>query len=139
MGYTSEELNAIYDRNGGSCHLCGQRLAFRNYGKKGKRGAWEVDHSVAKARGGTNRQNNLRSACISCNRSKKAADTRSIRARNGLARGPMSTARRASARSERIVSGVLIGGALGALLGGRFGAIAGATVGCAVGAESRPS
>ena len=68
--FTDKKLNAIYDRSRGYCHICGKKLAFINYGNFGKRGAWEVDHSKPRVKGGTDHPNNLYPACISCNRSK---------------------------------------------------------------------
>ena len=70
MGYTDEELNDIYDKTGGYYWHCGKKLAWKNYGKACKRGAWEVDHSRPLARGGTDYLRNLVPACIECNRSK---------------------------------------------------------------------
>jgi len=81
MAYTEEELNDIYDKNDGYCHICGKKLAFTNYGIVGARGAWEVDHSVPRSRGGSNLMRNLLPACISCNRSKGDSSTRTARAR----------------------------------------------------------
>jgi hypothetical protein len=51
LGYTCEELNAIYDKNNGDYWHCGKKLAFTNYGKIGNKGAWEVDHSDSVSRG----------------------------------------------------------------------------------------
>jgi len=70
MGYTAEELNDIYDKTGGYCWHCGKKLAWKNYGKPGERGAWEVDHSVPISRGGTDYLRNLVPTCIECNRNK---------------------------------------------------------------------
>ncbi len=68
--YTDDELNDMYDKNGGYCWHCGKKFSFTNYGLAGERGTWEVDHSVPLARGGTDHGNNLVPACIECNRSK---------------------------------------------------------------------
>jgi hypothetical protein len=73
-------LARIFDRNFGNCHICGKQLAFRNYGARGLRGAWEIDHRVAKANGGSDDVRNLSPACIACNRSKGAKSTRTARA-----------------------------------------------------------
>jgi hypothetical protein len=37
-----QKLNAIYDKTGGRCHICHDKLAFSNYGLFGARGAWEI-------------------------------------------------------------------------------------------------
>lgn len=90
MKLTDDDLEYVFDRSGGDCHLCHGRLAFRNYGLYGCRGAWEIEHSVPRARGGTNRLNNLYAAHISCNRSKGARATRSVRRQNGYTCAPLS-------------------------------------------------
>jgi 5-methylcytosine-specific restriction endonuclease McrA len=79
-----ERLNDIYDKTSGRCHLCGKRLSFHNHGCNGRRGAWHVDHSVPRARGGTDHLNNLMPACIPCNCSKRDRSNRTVRARNGF-------------------------------------------------------
>ena len=79
MAFTDEELNYIYDKTNGYCEYCGKKLAFKNYGKVGERGAWEVDHSNPKSRGGTNYLRNLFPACIECNRAKGARTGKSVR------------------------------------------------------------
>ncbi|MGH7298189.1 MAG: HNH endonuclease, partial [Polyangiaceae bacterium] len=71
MRYSKTERRAIYDRTSGKCHLCGSKRAFKNYGTQGARGAWTVDHSMARAAGDTDHGNNLYVACISCNSSKR--------------------------------------------------------------------
>ena len=74
--YTTDELNEIYDKNDGYCWHCDTKLAFTNYGKRGRKGAWEVDHSVPLSQGGTNYLRNLVPSCIPCNRSKRELLTR---------------------------------------------------------------
>ncbi len=91
MGFTDEELNYIYDRISGYCHICRKKLAFKNYGLFGARSAWEVEHSNPKSRGGTNHLNNLYAACIPCNRSKNNLSTRTARAAYGNRKAPLST------------------------------------------------
>jgi len=70
MGHTNDELNYVYDKNDGYCWHCGKKLAWKNYGKRDKRGSWEVDHGHPVSRGGTDYLRNLVPACIECNRSK---------------------------------------------------------------------
>ena len=86
--YTAQQRKKIYDRTKGYCHLCGKRLALKNYGKSGTRGAWNVDHSKAQANDGTNHLNNLFPACIACNSSKGKKSNRSVRIENGLTEIP---------------------------------------------------
>lgn len=82
MGFTDEELSDIYDKNEGYCEYCGKKLAFTNYGRLCERGAWEVDHSVPKSRGGTDYLRNLVPACVECNRQKGIRMGKSVRASN---------------------------------------------------------
>jgi hypothetical protein len=135
MSYSDEKLNRIFHRSGGKCHLCNKRIAWKNYGVCGLRGAWEVDHSRARASGGTDHGNNLYAACISCNRSKQHGSTRTVRRVNGLSRAPLSTVERSRRRQENAVAG----GAAGFLIGSVFGLpgmIAGPLIGAALGADA---
>src|SRR5262245_38060038 len=103
MIFTDEHLNSIYDRTDGKCHLCWKRLAFINYGISGAKGAWHVEHSVPKARGGTNRLSNLYAGCVPCNLTKGVKSTRSIRARHGRRRAPLSRRRRDAVRTRNVI------------------------------------
>ena len=119
MAWSDEQLEAIYDRTSGYCHLCSKKLAYSNYAASGNRGAWEVEHSVPRACGGTDRMNNLYAACIDCNRSKQARSTRNCRVQNGRSRAPLNRAARAAARTEN----ALAGAGLGLLVGAAFGPV----------------
>lgn len=110
MKYSDEQLNSIYDRTNGKCHICGKKLARSNYGVLGARGCWEVEHSIAVARGGTDSMNNLLAACVSCNRSKGESTSRSARARNGRSRAPYSAAKISKIKAGRAVSAAAIAG-----------------------------
>jgi len=70
MGFSNEELSEIYDKTEGYCYYCHKKLAWKNYGKFGAKGGWEVDHSRPKSKGGSNYSRNLFPACIPCNRDK---------------------------------------------------------------------
>ncbi len=138
MQYAREDLRAIYDRTSGYCHICGKKLALNNYGRFGDKGAWEVEHSNARARGGTDRLNNLYPACISCNRSKGAVTTRTARAWEGRKRAPLSREKRRAARRDNAI----LGGGLAflgatALAGTGWGIVA-AAVGALAGFKSNP-
>lgn len=133
MGYSSEKLSAIYDRTDGHCHLCSKRLAFKNYANSSDaRGAWEVEHSKAKSKGGTDRLCNLYPACITCNRSKGANSTKSARAKYGRTSAPLSAAKKKAKRASNAAAGGIVGGLAG-LLGGPFGVLLGAGIGAAIG------
>ena len=137
--YDVERRREIYKKTNGRCHLCGWRIALRNYGVEGARGAWEVDHSVPRAEGGTDRLNNLFPAHISCNRSKQDASSRSERRENGRTRAPMSAKAEMRARLKRAAGGALAGAALGARFGGPVGlwlGLVGGIVGYALDPES---
>jgi len=135
---SSERLNAIYDRTRGRCHICGRRVAFRNYGILGAHMAWEIEHSRARALGGTDRLSNLYPAHISCNRSKGTASTRTARSWHGRRRAPMSVARRASKKRENAMWLGLLGVAIGAKVAGRRGAVVGGLLGAAFGHDLQP-
>jgi hypothetical protein len=137
MGYSDETLNWIYDRTDGRCHLCSKRLSFFNYAQFGCRGAWEVEHSIPRSRGGTDHLNNLFGACIGCNRSKATCSTRVVRSQSGLRRAPYCKAKKEQIRKDNSVGY----GAMGALLGsvaGPWGTAIGAFVGSNIGNSIDP-
>lgn len=107
----------VYDRTAGRCHICGKQLARCNYGKHGQRGAWEIEHSVPRARGGSDHGNNLYPACIRCNRVKGTATSRTARAKNNRKRAPLSLRRQGQVRANRAVGGGLIGAVAAGLVG----------------------
>ncbi|HEX76873.1 MAG TPA: HNH endonuclease [Dehalococcoidia bacterium] len=76
MPYSGGELRFIFDKTGGHCYYCRKRLAWSNYGVVGARGAWEVDHSKPRSRGGTEYLRNLVPSCVPCNRSKGSLGSR---------------------------------------------------------------
>ncbi len=112
MSFTESELRKVYDRTSGYCHICHKKVAFTNYGVAGARSAWEVEHSNPQAEGGTDRLNNLYPACIACNRSKGTQDTRTVRARNGKTRAPLSRKDREKAKT---INAILYGLGAGCL------------------------
>lgn len=130
MSHNKEDLRRIYDRTSGHCHICHKKLALKNYGCFGERGAWEIEHSTPKANGGTNRSNNLYAACVHCNRSKGVNTTRAARRRHGKTRAPLCVEKRETAK---LVNGLAYGGA-GAAIGSLFGPL-GTLVGAVVGAK----
>jgi 5-methylcytosine-specific restriction endonuclease McrA len=137
MAFDNNQRTRIYNRTSGRCHLCHKKLAFKNYGIHGARGAWEVEHSYPKAKGGTNHMNNLFAACISCNRAKGTSSTASTRAIHGKKKAPLSTTRRKTVKTENAI----LGGSLGALLGipaGIVGIALGALTGAHIGHRIDP-
>lgn len=137
MAFSNDQRTRIYDRTSGRCHLCHKKLAFKNYGVLGARGAWEVEHSRPKAKGGTNHMNNLFAACISCNREKGTGSSASARAIHGKQKAPLSITKRKAAKAEN----AFVGGSLGALLGipaGALGMALGAIVGARIGNGLNP-
>jgi len=134
MAYSDEQLEKIFGRTDGKCHICAKKLTFSNYGQCEGRGKWEVEHSNARANGGTDHLNNLYAACISCNRSKGAGSTRAARAANGRTRAPYSAKRKAEVTQGNTIGGGLAGLALTALftvnpVALTFGALVGGAIG----------
>ncbi|MBE7439249.1 MAG: HNH endonuclease [Spirochaetales bacterium] len=129
MGYSNRQLDDIYDKTDGRCHLCGKKLAISNYGIIGTRGAWEVEHSVPRARGGSSHLNNLYPACIPCNREKGTRSSRTHRKYSAIRRAPMSAKRKTRERRKVTawstvllsLGGAAIGGGRGFLVGGLVG------------------
>lgn len=136
--YTNERLNDICDRTSGHCTHCGKQLAFKNYGKPGRRGAWEVDHSRAKAKGGTDHLNNLYAACIDCNRGKGTYTARTARQWHGRTRPPLSVQQRRMAKIKQALAGGFAGGLLGVRFFGPWGLVIGASAGAALGYRLNP-
>jgi len=83
MQYDGSALRRIYDRTSGYCHICKRKMSFTNYGMARKKGAWEVEHSVPRAKGGTDHGNNLFGAHITCNREKSDFTTQTARSWHG--------------------------------------------------------
>ena len=138
MAYTVEQLNQIYDRTSGYCHLCGKKVYFKNYGNISRRGAWEVEHSKPQAKGGTQHLNNLYAACISCNRSKGIKPNSVIRKKNGITRAPLSKQNRVIAKQENATAGAFCGALIGSLLLGPWGLAVGAAIGANEGYKRNP-
>jgi 5-methylcytosine-specific restriction endonuclease McrA len=137
MKYDNDRLNSIYDKTDGYCHICQKKLAFTNHGKRGFKGAWHVEHSKSKAKGGSDHMNNLYPACIKCNSEKGTMHTKTARGWNGNTRAPYSAAKKKQIKSDNTTGGALIGGALGAFFG-PVGAALGVTIGGAIGSSNSP-
>ena len=132
------DLDAIYHRTSGYCHLCGLKIAFMNYGRLGDKGAWEVEHSYPRSRGGTHHGNNLYGACIPCNREKGSGwSTRTVRSWNGRSRAPLSRAKRQQAKQQQSLAGAVLFGAAGSAFG-TLGFVIGALLGAAFGERQNP-
>jgi 5-methylcytosine-specific restriction endonuclease McrA len=135
--YDNDRLNRIYDKTDGHCHICHKKLAFTNHGKRGTKGAWHVEHSVPKAKGGTDHLNNLFPACVGCNHEKGTVHTKTARGWKGNTRAPHSASKKKQIKTKNTIGGAVIGGAVGALLG-PGGAILGAAIGGAIGNNNSP-
>jgi 5-methylcytosine-specific restriction endonuclease McrA len=135
---THDQLRWVFDRTSGKCHICHRLLRFESYGKINTEGAWEIDHSVPRAKGGSDHLNNLFAACISCNRSKQQLSSRAARRRAGKKRSPLNREQRKKAVAENVVLGGTIGSiVLPALLQG-LNPLAGLLLGAAAGASRDP-
>lgn len=130
-------LKKIYEKTDGYCHICHKKLSLSNYGKNGEKGAWHVDHSIPRAKGGTNHMNNLFAACTSCNTSKSDKSTLSARRKNGNTRAPLSKAKKENLRTSNTITGMVVGGAIGSIIG-PAGALIGSMIGGAIGENNSP-
>jgi 5-methylcytosine-specific restriction endonuclease McrA len=64
-----DRLWLIFQKTGGHCHYCGDRLRFSNRGWSAiPNGHWEVDHVVQRKKGGYASDDNCLPACTECNR-----------------------------------------------------------------------
>jgi len=113
MAFDDRTLRKIYDRTNGKCHVCHKKLSFTNYGQGGAKGAWEVEHSIPRANGGTDHLNNLFPACIGCNRSKGTHTTRTARSWNDRTRAPFSKEKREQIKRNNAIGGAVLGGLIG--------------------------
>lgn len=134
---TEDRLNRIFDKTDGCCHICHKKLSFSNYGVAGAKGNWEVEHSVARANGGTDHLNNLYAACLDCNREKGTYPSRTARAWNGNTRAPYNREKKEQIRSSNTTTGALVGGLLG-LCFGPLGAVIGAGIGASMRHNNSP-
>jgi 5-methylcytosine-specific restriction endonuclease McrA len=124
MKWTPEDLDVIFEKTDGKCHVCHKPMTRRNYGQPGTRNAWEVDHSRPRAKGGSDHISNLYAAHIVCNRSKGTESSRSARAKHGFARAPLSADAKVKKKSENALKAGAFGAVVGAALAGPAGAAA---------------
>lgn len=109
MAYSEEQLDRVFRRTAGVCHICRQPLVRSAYGREPHvKGSWEVDHSKARSIGGADHPNNFYAAHPRCNRSKGRRSTRAARARYGYKRAPYSE----EERRDNTASGALLGAAM---------------------------
>lgn len=113
MDYSIKYRRRVFDKTTGRCHLCGGGLYFNNFGTMGSKGAWEIEHSIPRSKGGTDHLNNLYPAHINCNRSKSNRSTRSVRAKYGKTRAPYSEKKEAEVR----IGNSILGGGTGLMVG----------------------
>lgn len=131
------KLRKIYDKTDGYCHICHRKLSFQNHGKLDSKGAWHIEHSIPRAKGGSDHLNNLFAACINCNIYKSAKAARIVRSQYGNTRAPYSKKKKEEIREVNTTAGVLIGGVIG-LVGGPWGFLLGATIGAMIGDDNSP-
>jgi len=137
MAYTRAELKNIYDRTSGYCHICHRKMSFTNYCRPSQKGAWEIEHSVPRSKGGTDHGNNLFGAHITCNREKSNYTTKTARRWHGISRAPLSRGERKKARTGNVVAGGVIGGIVGSVFG-PLGTAIGAGIGAKIGHDIKP-
>ena len=137
MGYDYQRRKAIFYKTLGFCHLCHSKLSFNSYGIHREKGAWHVEHSIPKARGGTEHLNNLYPSCIDCNLQKGVQRTSTVRYSNGVSRAPYSKKKIRQIKNERQTSGGVIGAFIGSIAG-PGGTFLGTILGSLIGGDSCP-
>ncbi len=138
MAYDNEKLNRIYERTDGYCHVCCKKLSFVNYAQPVRKGAWEVEHSRPRAKGGTNHLNNLYPACITCNRDKGTVTTQTARSWKGRKRAPLSKEKKKREKKTNAVAGGILGGLIGSVFG-PWGTAAGVSIGAKLAYDDDPN
>lgn len=139
MGFRKNDLRRIFDHSSGKCHICHGWLVFDNYGSMGADGAWEVEHSKPKARGGTDHCNNLYPAHIECNRAKGKKAAQTARRAHGKKRPPLNREQRAKHQEDQAVKGLGLGALLAPLIDPTgLGLLAGMILGAAAGRKRDP-
>lgn len=133
-----DRLEKIYYKTDGYCHICHKKLSFSNYGVHGAKGSWHVEHSIARANGGSDNLNNLFPACIRCNLEKGTKHTKTARSKYGNTRAPYSKEKKGKIRNVNTVGGALVGAGIGFAAGGPAGGLIGSVVGSIIGNDNSP-
>jgi len=137
MTYDKQTLRSIYDRTSGKCHICHKKLSLQNYGESNAKAAWEVEHSVPRANGGTDHLNNLFPACIPCNRARGTFTTKTARSWHGHTKAPISKERKARIKGNNALGGAVVGGLIGLAIN-PVAALLGVGIGALVGGSTNP-
>jgi len=137
MVYDKITRRKIYDRTDGRCHICGRKLSFINYGKMGKRGAWEVDHSRPLSKSGGDSLNNLYASCISCNRTKGTFTSQTARSWYDRKKAPLSKVKRKEVKYTNAIFGGIAGLIIGLCMSPFF-ALVGVAIGGKIGYNVNP-
>lgn len=131
-------LRKIYAKTDGYCHICHKKLCLQNYGERVLKGSWHIEHSIPKARGGSDHLNNLFAACIDCNIEKATLSSRAARSQYGNTRAPYSKWKKEGIRDDNTTAGALVGGGIGLAVGGPVGGIIGSFIGGLIGNNNSP-
>ena len=128
-----DRLNAIYDKTDVYCHICHKKLSYSNYGVLGAKGSWHIEHSVPRAKGGTDHLNNLFPACIRCNLEKGTLHTKTVRKWNGVTRAPYNKSKKDEIKNDNMLGAGTLGFVIGAGIGGPLAGIICAAIGSEIG------
>lgn len=108
MRYSNEDLTYIADKTNDHCHLCNGKFIYSHYGRLDKATGWEVDHSKARSKGGSEKLSNKLPAHVRCNRSKGTRSTRDYRRIYGFTKKPKS---KVQVQNDKVLDDVV--GAIG--------------------------
>ncbi len=133
-----ERLNKVFCKTDGFCHICHTKLNYSNYGQRDTKGGWEIEHSIPRAKGGTDHLNNLFPACPSCNLAKGTLHTRTARKKHGKARAPLNGKVKRQIQESNTIIGSIVGAGAGLILGGPPLALLGGLIFGAIGSDLSP-
>lgn len=106
---------AVFDKGNGECNYCEKELSLYNRDRQG-RGAWEVEHRVPRAKGGTDHLNNLVPACWPCNIDKGTRTARTHHRAVAADRAARVSRRRWGIAGKAMIPGLAVAGLVWAYL-----------------------
>ena len=86
------------------------KVIYEELRQSGKKGAWQVEHSVPRSKGGPDHLNTLFAACVSCKLRQEQQDDSAARGWNGKRCAPLNREKRKQAKFDNGLAGAIAGG-----------------------------